>query len=98
MRRQIGLSKDRGDLFARDVGERIELQPRAILLNDRDGGARSALETLAAVEPGRERLKRAFQRLDLTNAAAGIGIGEPQFTFRIVARQRRLARLDGADV
>ena len=56
MRRQFGELVDRLDLFTRHVGERIEFQFRAVVLDDGDLGARAALKTLASVDPGRERL------------------------------------------
>src|SRR5690242_19217707 len=73
MRRQIGALEDLLDLFARDIGEGIELQPRAVVLDNSDVGAQAALETLAAVDPRVERLQRAPQRLDFADAAAGVG-------------------------
>src|ERR1700730_5874041 len=54
MRRQFGQLVDRLDLFARDVGERVELQPDTILFHDRDFGAGAALEALTPIDPGRE--------------------------------------------
>src|SRR5438445_4508655 len=94
MRRQFGELVDRLDLFARHVGERIEFQLRAVVLDDGNLGARAALKTLASVDPGRERLERPRQRFHLADTAAGIGIGEPQFAIGILARARLFQRLD----
>ena len=98
MTRQFGADENRLEFLARDIGEGIELQPRAVVLDHRNVGARIALEALAAVEPGRERLQRTRQRLDLADTAAGVGIGEPEVAVGILARQRLLGRLDRADV
>ncbi len=40
MPRQFGADENRLDLLARDVGERIELEPRAVVLDHRNVGAR----------------------------------------------------------
>src|SRR5436190_9393776 len=48
MRRQLCIPVDRLDLFARDVGERIEFQPGAVLLHHGNIGAQAALKALAA--------------------------------------------------
>src|ERR1700761_6156813 len=55
MRRQAGAFEDQLDRLARNVGKRIELEPRRIRLNDGNAGAQAALEPLAAVDPCRER-------------------------------------------
>src|SRR5438477_11570192 len=73
MRRQVCQFIDRLDLVARGIGERIEFQPDTVLLDDGNVGADATLKTLASVDPGRERLQRARQRLDFADAAAGIG-------------------------
>src|SRR3954447_20042544 len=46
MRRQLCLAVDRLDLFTRDVGERIEFQPGAVLLHHGNIGAQAALKAL----------------------------------------------------
>ena len=98
MRRQLCIAVDRLDLFARNLGERIEFQPDAILLDDGNVGAQAALEALAAIDPGFKRRQRARQRFDLTDPTASIGIGEPQFAVAVFTRQRFLQRLDRADI
>src|SRR5262249_25040734 len=98
MRRQTGGLEDGLDPFARDIGEGIELQPSAVLLDHGDVGAQSALETLATVDPGIEGLQRALERLHFTDAAAGVGIVEPELAVGILARQRLLQRLDRTHV
>src|SRR5436305_46313 len=65
MRRQLCIVVDSFDLFTRDVGERIEFQPCAVLLDDRNIGAQAALKALATIDPGLKRRQRARQRLDL---------------------------------
>src|ERR1700722_5796126 len=98
MRRQFCLRIDRLDFLARNVGEWVEFQPHAVILDYRDGGAQATLETLASIDPGAERRQRPLQRLHLADETAGIGIGEPQFAIRILPAQRLLQRLDRADV
>ncbi len=98
MTRQFGADENGFEFLARDIGEGVELQPRAIILDHRNVGARIALKALAAVEPRTERLQRTRQRLDLADAAAGVWIGEPEVAVGIFARQRLLGRLDRADV
>src|SRR6185295_7125602 len=85
VRRQLGELVDRLDLFARNVGERIEFQLVAVVLDNRNLGARAALKPLASVDPRRERLERARQRFHLADTAAGVGIGKPQFAIGILA-------------
>src|SRR5215208_5210154 len=46
VRRQFGELVDRLDLFARRVGERIEFQLGAVVLDDGNRGARTALKAL----------------------------------------------------
>ena len=70
MRRQFSQLIDRLDLFARNVGEWIELQPLAILFDDGDLGTRATLKALASVDPGGERFECPRQRLHLANAAS----------------------------
>src|SRR5579863_7262961 len=98
MRRQSGIGIDRRDLLARNARERIEFQPRPVVLDHRDVGAEAALKTLAAVDPAVEWRQCARQRLDLADPTTGIGIGKPQFAIGVLARQRFLAWLDRADV
>src|SRR5215813_9426618 len=98
MLRQFGARINRLDVLARDIGEGIELEPRTVFLDDRDCGARATLEALAAADPGREGLECPRQRFDLANAAAGVGIGEPEIAVRILRRERLLQRLDRANV
>src|SRR5882724_13590852 len=98
MRRQLCLRIDRLDLLARDICERVELQPHAVILDRRDGGAQATLETLASIDPCAERRQRPLQRLDFSYETTSIGIGEPQFPIRILPPQRLLQRLDRADV
>src|SRR3546814_15769792 len=71
-------SSDLFDLLRRPVGERVEFQPFAIGLDQRDAAAGGGLEALAAIDRGGETLEAALQRLDLAQVAAGIGIAEPQ--------------------
>src|SRR3979411_3507677 len=98
MRRQVRKRVDRLDLFAGGVCEWIEFQPDAVILDDRYRGAEAALKALAPVDPGAERRQRPRQRLDFPYPAACIGIGEPQFAIRILARQRLLDRFDRTDI
>src|SRR6476646_3765080 len=56
MRRQFCHLVDRLDLLARNIGERVELQFRAVVLDNRYLSPRATLKTLASVDPGRERL------------------------------------------
>src|SRR3954465_16014938 len=72
MTRQFGAGENRLEFLPRDIGERIELQPGAVVLNPRDAGARVALEALAAVQPCVERFQRPRQRLDLADTAASV--------------------------
>src|SRR3954464_2954007 len=74
MTRQFGAGENRLEFLARNIGERIELQSRAVVLDHRNVSAGTALEALAAIEPCVERFQRTRQRLDLANAAAGVGI------------------------
>src|SRR5260370_36657770 len=97
MRRQIGALVDGLDLFAGDTGERIEFEPGAILLDDRDRRSEAALKSLASVDPAIERLQRTRQRFHLADTAAGVWISEPEIAFRIFARQRLVQRLYRAD-
>src|SRR3984893_6036894 len=85
MRRHICKLVNRLDLLARNVRERIELQPGAVVLDDGNLGSKTALKTLAPVDPGAERRQRPRQRLHFADPAASIGIGEPQFTIGILA-------------
>src|SRR6202790_3444558 len=98
MRRQLCKSVDRLDLFARDVGEWIEFQPGAVLLDDSYRGAEATLKPLAPVDPAAKRRQGARQRLHFADAAGSVGIGEPQFALRILARQRLFERLDRTDI
>src|SRR6516162_6719937 len=98
MRRQVRIAIDRLDLLARHIGEGIELQPRTVVLEDRNRAADATLKALASVDPGVKRLQRAGQRLDLADAAACIGIGKPEIALGIFARQGFLQRLDRADI
>src|SRR5215212_2708303 len=86
MRWQLCIPVDRLDVFARDVGERIEFQPGAVLLHHGNIRAQAALKALAAIDPGFKRRQRARQRLDLADPATGIWIGEPQFAIAVLAR------------
>src|SRR4030081_1448464 len=74
MRRQVGAGVDVLDRFARDVCEWIELRPGAAVLDDGNIGAQATLETFAPVDPRGERRQCALERLDLANAAAGVGV------------------------
>src|SRR6266481_9811991 len=51
MRRQFCGCVDRLDLFAGNICEWIEFQPDAVLLDDGNGGTKTALKTLAPVDP-----------------------------------------------
>ena len=80
MLRQTRARIDRRDGLAGDVGEGIEFQPGAILLDHRNRGTHAALEPLAAVDPCREGHERTRQWLHLADAAAGVWVGEPEIS------------------
>src|SRR3954470_19424556 len=58
MRRQFCLGINRRDRLSRDVCERIEFQPYAVFLDDGNRRTRTALKTLAPVDPCIERRQR----------------------------------------
>src|SRR5262249_362007 len=78
MRRQLCSRKDRLDVLARNIGEGIELQPRAVLFHHGDLGAQAALKALAPIDPGIERFQVSRQRLDFADTAAGTVVGGPE--------------------
>ena len=86
MRRQMGALENGFDRVARDVGERIELQPAMVLLDDWDACADAALKSFASIDPGIERLQRIRQRLHLADEATGVGISEPEIALGVLAR------------
>src|SRR3954449_4949457 len=55
MRRQLCIPVDRLDVFARDIGERVEFQPGAVLLDHGNIGAQAALKALAPIDPSFKR-------------------------------------------
>src|SRR6202142_1252748 len=84
MGRQSCLRVDRLDFLARGIGERVELQPAAVILDHRDSDAQLTLKALASIDPCAERRQGPLQGLDFPDSAAGVGIREPQFTVRIL--------------
>ena len=78
-----------------DIGSRSS---KCVILDDGNDRARAALESLAAVDPCRERRQRTLERLDLADTTAGIRIGEPQFIVGIMLHEILLTRLDRSHI
>ena len=68
--------------------QRVDLDPVALGLEQRQSGARRALETLAPGDPGVIALHRLGERTDLADLAAAVGIAREQELFRVLLRER----------
>src|SRR3546814_12219276 len=87
MARQVVFGEIGVERIARPVGKRIELQPaRApVELEARQALARRRLESLASGDGGVEISESVFERLDLANLAATVGVvgpAQPGFVLR----------------
>src|SRR5271166_2417231 len=65
MPRQIRVPEYGNDLVPRRAGKRVEFQPRAVDLDQRQRGTGTTVISLAAVDPAVERGERPLERLDL---------------------------------
>ena len=66
-------------------GERVELHPPAVALHRHHLGAAAAMMALQPRNPAVDARQRLGQRSDLAEGATGIGVGDPELVFRILA-------------
>ena len=87
-----------GEVGRRPARQRVDADARADRLEHRQGAPRRGLEALAAGQPGAERFDRTRHRLDLADAAAGVGVALVQIAVGIVAVEGSLQRRDHPDI
>ncbi len=83
MRRQIVRLEISFDVVVRPGRERVELDTRAVALEERQRRARRRLEAFAPGDPGVVILERLRQRLDLADRAAAVRVARPKEVFGI---------------
>src|SRR5512142_3025301 len=95
---QVVLGRVGFKLLQRPIGKRIEAEPAFEELDSLHLGALACLEPLASRDLRCERFKRALERNDLAEVAAGIGVLRPQYAFRFEACAIGRVRGEGTDI
>src|ERR1700730_9394887 len=93
MRRQAALGEFAFDALAREAGKRVDADALVDQLDRRQRVAHAALIALASGNDRDKAGQRPFQRLDLAQPAASIGVFAPQRAAGVAALER--ARIGG---